>query len=42
MNLAQISQEVDCFDASHVTKKFKKQFGMSPEEYRRKNADLSD
>lgn len=35
MNLAQISQEVGCFDASHFTKKFKKQFGMSPEEYRR-------
>lgn len=35
MNLAQISQEVGCFDASHFTKKFKKQFGMSPEEYRK-------
>lgn len=42
LNLAQISQEVGCFDASHFTKKFKKQFGMSPEEYRRKNAELSD
>lgn len=36
LNLAQISQEVGCFDASHFTKKFKKQFGMSPEEYRKK------
>lgn len=35
LNLAQISQEVGCFDASHFTKKFKKQFGMSPEEYRK-------
>lgn len=42
LNLAQISQEVGCFDASHFTKKFKKQFGMSPEEYRRRNAELSD
>ena len=36
LNLAQISQEVGCFDASHFTKKFKKQFGISPEEYRKK------
>lgn len=35
LNVAQISQEVGCFDASHFTKKFKKQFGMSPEEYRK-------
>ncbi len=35
LSVAQISQEVGCFDASHFTKKFKKQFGMAPEEYRK-------
>ena len=36
LNLAQISQKVGCFDSSHFSKKFKKQFGMAPEEYRKK------
>ena len=35
LSLAEISQEVGCFDASHFTKKFKKQFGISPDEYRK-------
>lgn len=35
MNLTEIGQEVGCFDASHFSRKFKREFGMSPDEYRR-------
>ena len=42
LNLAQISQKVGCFDSSHFSKKFKKQFGMAPEEYRKKICASSD
>ena len=33
--IAQISQEVGCFDASHFNKKFKKTYGISPAQYRK-------
>lgn len=33
MSLAQIAQEVGCFDSSHFTKKFKTAYGMSPKKY---------
>lgn len=36
-SLAEISQEVGCFDTSHFSKKFRKVYGMSPDEYRKKN-----
>lgn len=34
LSITEISQEVGCFDASHFTRKFKKQYGISPTEYR--------
>lgn len=36
MNLTEISQEVGCFDTSHFNKKFKKIYGKTPDEYRKK------
>lgn len=35
MNIAEISSEVGCYDASHLTRKFKKAFGITPNEYRK-------
>lgn len=35
--IGQISQEVGCFDSSHLSKKFNKRYGISPKEYREKS-----
>lgn len=37
-SLSDISQEVGCFDYSHFSKKFKKEYGMTPDMYRKKQA----
>lgn len=34
MSVSEIAQETGCYDASHLTKKFHAQYGMSPCEYR--------
>lgn len=34
-NMTEISQQVGCFDASHLVKKFKKIYGISPFEYKK-------
>ena len=34
--ISRISQEVGCFDSSHLSKKFRKRYGLSPIEYREK------
>ncbi len=35
-SVTDISQEVGCFDASHFTKKFRKKYGISPTEFRKR------
>lgn len=37
MSISRISQEVGCFDSSHLSRKFRKTYGISPQEYREKN-----
>lgn len=37
MSIAEIAQECGCFDSSHLGKKFRSQYDMSPLEYREKN-----
>ena len=34
-SLSEIGQEVGCFDYSHFSKKFKKEYGMTPDKYRK-------
>lgn len=34
--IGEISQEVGCFDSSHLSKKFRGKYGVSPKEYRKK------
>lgn len=36
LSISRISQEVGCFDSSHLSKKFRKRYGLSPKEYREK------
>ena len=36
LSISRISQEVGCFDSSHLSKKFRKRYGISPKEYREK------
>lgn len=33
--VSEISQEVGCFDSSHLSKKFRSKYGVSPKEYRK-------
>jgi len=37
LNMAEISQKVGCFDASHLNRKFKKIYGIPPIEYKKNN-----
>lgn len=36
-SLSEIGQEVGCFDYSHFSKKFKKEYGMTPDMYRKQH-----
>ena len=33
--IGEISQDVGCFDSSHLSKKFRSKYGISPKEYRK-------
>lgn len=35
MSITEISNEVGCYDSSHFTRKFKKEFGMTPNAFRK-------
>lgn len=38
MTITEISQEVGCFDSSHFSHKFRSYYGISPEEFRSREA----
>lgn len=37
LSITEISNEVGCYDSSHLTRKFRSQYGVSPNQYRKQN-----